>query len=106
MKIYNKLVRDKIPQIIRADNKQCTTRVLTDVEYLCALKTKLTEEVAEFLQSESIEELADVVEVVRALVRAKGQTLELLESVRQSKLDRRGGFEKKLFLEAVSDDNE
>ncbi len=103
MKTYNKLVRDKIPQIIQADGKRCATRVLSDEEYLRALKAKLTEEVAEYLRSDDFEELADVAEVLRALSAAHGQNPETLESVRDAKYRERGGFDKKIFLETVSD---
>lgn len=102
-KNYNKLVRDKIPQIILRDGKQCTTRILNENEYLDALNSKLSEELNEYLQSGSIEELADLLEVVHASALAHGHTLRELEAVRQAKRDERGGFDKKIYLETVSD---
>ena len=64
MKIYNKLVRDKIPEIINSDNGVAITRTLHDVEYLNELNKKLQEEVKEYLEADNIEELADIVEVI------------------------------------------
>ena len=72
MKVYNKLVRDKIPEIISADNGSiCKTRIMDDKEYLKALDAKLQEELCEYLESGSIEELADLEEVIRAVLKTK-----------------------------------
>lgn len=105
MKTYNKLVRDKIPQIIEADNKECSMRVLDDEEYTVALKTKLQEELNEFLEAkeknEQIEELADLLEVVYSYARSQGTTVEVLEHIRKTKHDQRGGFEQKIMLLTV-----
>ena len=59
-KIYNKLVRDRIPEIIEADGRKCETVILSDEEYIAALDKKLSEELAEYLESGSLEELADL----------------------------------------------
>lgn len=99
MPIYNKLVRDKIPQIIRADNAKPVVRVLDEQEYLKELVKKLKEETAEFETDNSLEELADIQEVVNALTVAIGETLKELELVRAQKAKSRGGFEQRLFLE-------
>ena len=72
MKVYNKLVRDKIPEIIEADGKTCKTHILSDDEYLAALETKLNEEVAEYQIDKNLEEMADVLEVLRAICVARG----------------------------------
>lgn len=101
MKVYNKLVRDKIPEIIEADNKKCVTHILKDDEYIAALETKLNEEVAEYQADKSIEEMADVLEVLQAICVARGYTLDELESVRAQKAEKRGGFKEKIFLEYV-----
>ncbi|MEK4277652.1 nucleoside triphosphate pyrophosphohydrolase [Paenibacillus sp. FSL R7-0026] len=102
MMTYNKLVRDKIPQIIEADGKECKMRVLNDEEYTVALKTKLQEELNEFLdakeRTEQIEELADLLEVVYSFARSQGTTMEELEYIRKTKHDERGGFEKRFML--------
>ena len=96
--VFEKLVRDKIPEIIEQDGGQAVTRVLSDEEYRDCLEKKLDEEVAEYHESGELEELADVLEVVCALAQAQGHTVEELLSVCQEKRDRRGGFSQKLFL--------
>lgn len=69
---YNKLVRDKIPEIILAQGEKPVTRVLEDAEYLACLEQKLREETAEYLESGKLDELADIMEVVYALCEARG----------------------------------
>lgn len=101
MKRYNKLVRDKIPEIMIADGAIPVTRVLDEKEYLLELIKKLKEETAEFEADHSLEELADISEVVRALATAIGETTETLETTRQQKALKRGGFEKRIFLESA-----
>lgn len=101
MKTYNKLVRDNIPQIIESGGKRCKTRILSDSEYIQQLDAKLQEELFEYLQSGEIEELADIIEVVLALVLAKGYTLEQVDTIRKQKTLKNGAFERKLFLEWV-----
>ncbi len=100
-KIYNKLVRDRIPEIIESDGKTCTTEILSDDRYLQMLDAKLNEELAEYQESKSLEELADLLEVMRAVVKARGWTWEQLEQVRQEKAAKRGGFEQKILLKEV-----
>lgn len=98
---YNKLVRDRIPEIIVSDGKTCVCETLANEDYLRLLDAKLTEELSEYQESHSLEELADLLEVLRAVVKARGWTWEELERVRQDKVARRGGFEKKIFLKEV-----
>lgn len=100
-KAYHKLVRDRIPEIIEADGKTCVTEILPDEQYLEMLDTKLNEELAEYQESKSLEELADLLEVIRAVAVARGWTWEDLERVRQDKAAKRGGFEKKILLKEV-----
>ena len=95
----NKLVRDKIPEIIEADGRTCKTHILSDEEYLSALEEKLNEEVAEYQKDKNLEEMADVLEVLQAICIARGYTLEELEALRKKKADDRGGFSEKIFLE-------
>ena len=104
MKIYNKLVRDNIPQIIEKSGKTCKTRVLSDEEYIAALNAKLGEELGEYLQSGEVVELADVVEVALALANAKVVTDEQFEAIRKEKAAKNGAFAQKLFLEWVDGD--
>ena len=100
-KQYHKLVRDCIPEIIEADGKTCVCETLSDKEYLCLLDQKLNEELAEYQESKSLEEMADLLEVMQAVVKARGWTMEQLESLRAEKAAKRGGFEKKLLLKEV-----
>ena len=104
MKVYNKLVRDKIPEIIAGDNgKTCITRIMEDKEYLETLNTKMQEELKEYLESGDVEELADMEEVLRAILDVKKVSYEEFESIRLKKVEKRGAFKKKIFLESVDD---
>lgn len=103
-KAYHKLVRDRIPKIIEADGKTCVCETLSDEDYLSLLDQKLNEELAEYQESKSLEELADLLEVMQAVVKARGWTLEELEQVRADKTAKRGGFEKKILLKEVQED--
>lgn len=98
---YYKLVRDRIPEIIEANGQTCITETLSDEEYLRLLDEKLAEELDEYQANKSLEELADLLEVMRAVVKARGWTLEQLEQVRSEKATKRGRFEKKIFLKEV-----
>lgn len=100
-RVYNKLVRDHIPEIIESDGRKCTTEILPDDRWLQMLDAKLDEELAEYQESKSLEELADLLEVMRAVVKARGWSWEQLEQARQEKAVRRGGFEKKILLKEV-----
>ncbi len=100
---YNKLIRDRIPEIIEASGKTCTTEILSDEVYLEMLDKKLDEELAEYHKDQTVEELADLLEVVRACAVARGYSLEELEQVRADKADKRGRFEKKILLKEVTE---
>ncbi|MBO6242230.1 MAG: nucleoside triphosphate pyrophosphohydrolase [Butyrivibrio sp.] len=100
---YNKLVRDRIPEIIENDNKRCDIRILDDAEYLAMIDAKLDEELAEYHKDQNLEELADILEVVYAAAKARGYSIEELENLRKQKADKRGGFDKKIFLESVTE---
>ena len=95
---YNKLVRDKIIEIIEAKGEQARWHIATDKEYKEKLKEKLVEEVQEFVQSESREEMADIFEVITALLENKGWKIEEIIALQKEKRKKRGGFEKKSFL--------
>ena len=101
MKVHNKLVRDKIPEIIEKSGKTCVAHVLSNEEYITELDKKLQEEATEYLQDKNIEEMADLLEVLYAICTARGYTLEELEKMRAKKADERGGFEKRIYLEYV-----
>ena len=98
---YNKLVRDNIPQIIRHQGYTPIIRSLDSDEYFEALNQKLSEELAEYLDNYHIEELADIIEVVYAIVRHKGLSIDEFENIRGKKLYERGGFNDKLYLVEV-----
>ena len=102
--IYNKLVRDKIPEIIEMSGKTCEIEILSDEEYLQMLDKKLDEELSEYHQDQNIEELADLLEVLYAVANARGYSIEELYHVRVEKKKMRGGFGKKLLLKSVIED--
>lgn len=109
-KIYNKLVRDNIPEIIKKDNGVPVTRILSDDEYKSELEKKLYEEYNEVLNAhesnERIEELADMLEIISSLATLENKTLNDVVEVAKQKNAKRGGFEKKIFLEKVIEKDE
>ncbi len=96
-KTHNKLVRDKIPDIIIANGEVPVTRILSDQEYFKELVKKLQEECTEFTETPNVEELADIQEVVLALADTIASQ-QALEAARLSKADERGAFRNKLYL--------
>ena len=92
-----KLVRDKIPQIIMADGKNPIIRTLSDEEFLTELDKKLDEEIAEYQADKSLEEMADILEVLFAICEARGYSVDELMKVRDEKRENRGGFKEKIF---------
>ncbi len=102
---YSKLVRDRIPEIIESSGKSCICEILSDDQYIEMLDAKLNEELAKYQESKSMEELADLLEVIRAVALARGSSIEEVEAVRIAKAEKRGGFEKKLLLKEVREKN-
>jgi len=100
---YNKLVRDRIPEIIKSKGEKVETHTAEDEEYWQQLLAKLQEELREFSQKPSLEELADVLEVVNAVIDFQGYDRAQLEQVRQKKRVERGGFERRIILEQAGD---
>lgn len=100
---YNKLVRDRIPEIIEQSGKSCTTAVLSDKEYLKMIDAKLNEELAEYHKDQNIEELADQMEVIYAAAKARGYSLEEFERVRAAKAEKRDTFDSKILLVDVKE---
>lgn len=98
-KRHDKLVRDRIVEIIQARGEAATFHTATPEEYQEYLKTKLVEEVQEYLHSESIEELADILEVIHSLTALQGTPREQLQLIQKEKRDERGGFEQRTILE-------
>lgn len=104
MASYKKLVRDYIPDIIKTNGEVPIVRILDNEEYLKELNKKLLEEVNEYLESGSIEELADIEEVIIGILDSKSKSREELEELRQDKVKKRGAFKSKIFLEGVKGD--
>lgn len=103
VKVYNKLIRDNIPEIIDMDGKKSNIKVLDNDEYLKSLNSKLQEELDEYYEDGNIKELADLVEVIYAILNHKEVSIEEFEKIRLNKKITRGGFDKKLFLVSVED---
>lgn len=101
-KIYNKLVRDNIPEIIISNGEDPVTRVLSCDEYRDELYKKLNEECTEVINSkncdEMLEELADVLEVIKSIALLYGKDIDYVSEIANKKRIKRGGFEKKIFL--------
>jgi len=95
---YNKLVRDRIPEIIREQKETPHVRILSGEEYTAALEQKLDEEVTEFHKDKNLEELADILEVTFALAEDLGFTKDQLLCAYDQKHEKRGGFRKGYFL--------
>lgn len=98
---YDKLVRDKIPEIIKQKGEIPTTHVADDEEYWQKLKEKLKEEVDEFLKTGSEEELADILELIYAICDFKKIDKQTLELLRKKKAEKRGGFKDKIILDEI-----
>lgn len=96
-------MRDKIPQIIRQSGRTCQTRSLSAEEYIAALDAKLQEELNEYLADGSMEELADLLEVMMAVAEARNRTFEEVEAIRRHKVEERGSFRERIWLESVSE---
>lgn len=99
--LYNKLIRDRIPEIIATSGKQYETEVMPDAEYQAALKKKLVEEALEAqgaAPEDLAKELADVMEVLDYLMRANGISEAMVRGMQQKRHEERGGFDKKLKL--------
>lgn len=96
---YNKLVRDKIPEAIeRTEGRTANYKILNNKEYLQELDRKLFEEAHEFVEEHSVEELADLIEVISAIMNARGLSLEEVEIARKAKSDKKGKFDDKIYL--------
>lgn len=107
--VYNKLVRDNIPEIIKCNNDgEAVIRILSDEEYKKALEDKLYEEYQEVLESsgeDRVEELADMLEIMISLAKLEKSNLEKIIEIAKKKKAKRGGFDKKLYLEKVVKNN-
>ena len=105
--VYNKLVRDKIPEEIKKiEGRKASYKILSDEEYLQELDKKLFEEAHEFVEEHSVEELADLMEVISAIMKSQNISLEDVENARKIKNDKKGKFEDKIYLIDVEQDYE
>ncbi|MBQ6285031.1 MAG: nucleoside triphosphate pyrophosphohydrolase [Bacilli bacterium] len=103
---FNKLVRDNIPNKIESNGEIAITRILTDEEYKIELEKKLNEELNEVLSSsgkDRLEELADMLEVIKCLAKLEGSSIDEVIDIAQQKKLKRGSFDKKIFLERTID---
>ncbi len=105
-KVYNKLVRDKIPDIIKLSGNMCTVKILDDNEYLEMLDAKFDEELTEYHKDKTLEELADLLELIYAATIAMGHTIEELNELRVEKVEKRGAFNNKILLKEVIENEE
>ncbi|MBY0210641.1 MULTISPECIES: nucleoside triphosphate pyrophosphohydrolase [Priestia] len=107
MPSYNKLVRDKILEIIKAEGLSYNAKILSSEELLVEVKAKMIEEANEFMEAvekkEAVEELADILELIHASLGAYGLDFEELEAIRKEKKEKRGGFDKAIYLIEVED---
>lgn len=99
---YNKLIRDKIPEIIEASGKTCEIAFLSKEEYQEMVDAKLDEELAEYHKDQNIEELSDLLEVLYAAAEARGYSLDELEAARVKKVEERGAFQRRILLKSVT----
>lgn len=99
--IYNKLVRDRIPEIITNNGEHPVIEILDDNEYKKMLDKKLLEEVNEYLNDDNVEELADITEVILAILKFKNFQISDFENIVKTKRDKKGGFENKILLKEV-----
>ncbi|KYG28096.1 nucleoside triphosphate pyrophosphohydrolase [Alkalihalobacillus trypoxylicola] len=108
MPVYNKLVRDRIPEIIEKTGANCLIRYMEDNEYKKELKRKLHEELEEYKEAkndaDALEELADMLEIIHALAISHGVSFEELDEIRLEKAEKRGGFLDKIFLIEVKNE--
>ncbi len=95
---YNKAIRDKIPEIIQKDGYTCNLKTLSDEEFLVEIEKKLSEEVTEYQNDKNPEELADILEVIFRIAKLRGISKQQLEKIRIKKIEKRGSFDKNLFL--------
>ncbi|MCP9280755.1 nucleoside triphosphate pyrophosphohydrolase [Bacillus wiedmannii] len=107
MPTYNKLIRNKIPQIIKSNGKTPTTRILPEDEYIKEICKKTQEELTEYIEAKTkpdkLEELSDLLELINAIAENEDTTLEEINSIRKKKAEERGGFSDRVFLIEVTD---
>ena len=103
VRVYNKAIRDKVPEIIESSGASCLVDILDDEKFLDELVFKLEEEIEEFKESTSIEELCDLIEIAFRIAELNGVSNEDFEKIREKKNLERGKFAKNLFLIQVNE---
>lgn len=107
MPTYNKLIRNKIPQIIKTNGKTPITRILPEDEYIKELWKKTQEELTEYLEVKTkpykLEELLNLLKLINPLTKHEGTTLKEINNIRKKKAEERGGFSDRIFLIEVTD---
>ena len=107
MQTYNRLIRNKIPQIIKSNGKTPITKLQNEDEYIEELCKKTQEELTEYIEAKTkpdkLEELSDLLELINALAEHEGTTLEEINNIRKKKAEERGGFSDRVFLIEVTD---
>lgn len=101
IEVYDKLVRDHIPTILMKKGLRIDIEKLNNIEYKKQLDNKLQEEVKEYLESDNIEEIADLIEVIYAILDFKGISIEDFEKLRAKKVEEKGAFKEKILLRNV-----
>ena len=94
----SKVIRNRIPEIIRLSGRKCVINELSDFSFLPELEKKLKEELKEYLESKKLEELADLLEIIYRIAELRGSSKDDLDALRLRKKEEKGGFEKNLFL--------
>jgi predicted house-cleaning noncanonical NTP pyrophosphatase (MazG superfamily) len=100
-KIYKKLVRDRIPEMIEENNQVGEFYIFPESDFEDELTLKMQEEIGEYLTSKNPEELADILEILMELAKIRDIPFSEIETIRQKKLNDRGGFSKRIFLVKV-----
>ena len=100
---HHKIVRDRIPEIIEKSGQHAVCRIPEKDEIIRGLEAKLTEELREYLEAHSLEEMADLLEVMHGILHHRGISWDELERIRLEKREKRGGFEQGIYLEATEE---
>ena len=98
MPVYNKIVRDKIPDIIKNENRKCNIKILSEKDAVNLLSQKILEEADEFIKEPSKEEMADIFEILHSIIKKYNWNYDEIEKIRINKANKNGSFDKNIFL--------